>query len=951
MKTDDPFPVLTRLRKADRDWQKQRAAVLLLRWWKWPVLVVTAMLVADVVFHLEGRHRLGLDILLIAACLGSLVWLLHFALWHRNPPERTARLLESREPELGSKLINLLHLHDKFLAAPETSPLTRELAEQAVQDASHGVAHVPFLPLAKEPGMRRAGWQAVVPSLVFGVLALGFAPAFLATVVRYLDPAGDHPPYSLTRLWIAEPAGDDASVLYGGSLMVKARWLGHDPKELFISAYPPGKPEQVTTVPMMPQEPGLFAQQLENVRTDLVLQVHTKGRWSTSAHRRVAVVLTPRFEHAQIAMAPPAYTGLPEKSAPFTFNGATALSGSRVTITLQSNRPLKEGRLQLATASGTPQTIALKADDPRQPGQVRGSFIATDSGRMTFGLEDIAGIPSDEVKTSAFTVTHDLPPSVSIVEPARDGYLVEGFPMTARITATDDYGLKSLRIHVLRFDKALRPVEKMYQDITLKDTVDLPLGDLFVPPLHADDIVSFFAEAVDNHPDPPHVTRSEVRRLQVINQGQYNDFLREEHSIADLEAKYDELFQDFQKLLQQQKALAEAAAETEKQQAAKPNDEALKKQQEQQRKEQEELNQKLTQAAEKMENFTNGNPLYDVEKDFQQMLNEQAQQVKDSVAKNRDAMQSPGSSVAKAAAEHHERMAGAEKQTEKQINQALADASRIQDMMDDFNHFQELYQQQEQLTQQMSAYREDPGTNENNKLAMQSLGAEQREIGSQLQALEQKLRADAEANKDKLPKASRSCLRLADAMNDAHMERLASQASTHMIKADGRRGHAGADLLREQMAGLFGECKGGQGNASEELDQALSLSHCNKPGATGRQMSMSRKFGRSGRMMGRGGSMGGFMNSSDPGGGSHSVYGMESKLGRVHSGAGEGEAQDNATSTAQPVITSGPITDGPHQVNRSSDTVPATTILDQYRSLTDAYFNRITGPKKEEKKP
>ena len=54
---------------------------------------------------------------------------------------------------------------------------------------------------------------------------------------------------------------------------------------------------------------------------------------------------------------------------------------------------------------------------------------------------------------------------------------------------------------------------------------------------------------------------------------------------------------------------------------------------------------------------------------------------------------------------------------------------------------------------------------------------------------------------------------------------------------------------------------------------------------------------------------------------------------------------------SQPVVTSTTVNQDPAQVNRATDAVPAATVLEQYRSLTDAYFDRITGKKREEKKP
>ncbi len=917
-----------------------------MRHFKWPVIALAALIVADIVFHLLAQQRLMIGIGFVTACVLALGSLMHCAWVAKNPLERIARLLESRAPELGSKLINLLHLREKFIAQPHASPLTNALAQQAVDDAAAEVGTMPFLPLTKEPDKKRLTWHVVTPLLAFIALAAVFFMPFITTLVRFLDPFGDHPPYSMTRLWIEEPGGEKNTVLYGGSFMVKAAWSGHDPKELMLSAFDPLDPAAVTTVPMMPQEPGVFAQQLENVRTDLILRAHTPGDWSTSQERRLNVVLTPQFDHAVIAIAPPEYTGLREKSAPFTFNGATALKGSKVTVTLGSNRPLKEGRVQLTTASGKPQDIDLKvADAVKKPNEVSGSFVADASGRMVFGIKDVDGIPSNDAKASALTVTHDLPPTAAITQPPRDGFVVEGYAMSARVTASDDYGLKSVRVHVLRFDEAQKPVARAYEKITLNDTVELPLTEMFTQPLKAGDEISFFAEVIDTHPSPPHLTRTEIRRLAVISKQDYNDFLRAEHTIADLEKKYDDLFEQFRELLEEQKKLADAAAELDK----KPGD---KEQREKQKQEQAKLNEKLKKAAEAMEKFVSDAPLYDVEQDFADMLKEQAEKVRESVAQNeQDMKEGDAKKMADAAKEHHERMAGAQEQTEQQIEKAIADAAEMQEMMDNFNRFGELHEAQELLTQQTNAYRDKPRLDDNDKLAMQSLGATQREIREELRDLQQKLASDAAKHAEKFPKASGSCQSLADAIRELRMDNLAASATDKMMKGDGAGGYDGADRLRLAMASLIGQCNGGKGESSDELDRQLSLSQCNKPGATGKQMLMSRKFGKGRSMSGTGAGLGGMMSGNEVGG-SESVYGMESKLGRVKSGPGEGEAPPSSADGMAPSVTSTTINTGPGQVNRAGEAMPATSVLEQYRGLTDAYFDRITGKMKtEEKKP
>lgn len=932
---DSLHHLMSRLRGADRAWQRQRAFTWLLRSLPWCVLLITLLLVADVIWHLEGKTRLILVVSSLTAVFGFIAWLIHKAWIAQNPPERTARLLESREPALGSKLINVLQLQDKFLATTNsgTSELTRSLAAQAVEDAAADVREVKMLPLTREPDVPRRAKHAAWAFAGFALaVALTFS-AFTATLIRFLDPFGDHPPYSMTRLWLEEPALTGASVLYREGFTVKCRWAGHDPEELFLTAHPPGQPDKAITLPMFAEDQGVYVQKIEDVRSDLLIHAHTKGGWSRSRTHPLTVLLTPQFLASSVSVAAPSYTGLRPKGGEFAFNGLSALKGSQVTFRLKSNRPLKNGTITLTTAAGAPQLISL-APDAEKPDEVTGSFTATDSGRMTFSLTDIGGIPSDAEKASALSVTHDLPPQIAIHSPDRDGFVVQGHALNASIAASDDYGLKTLRLHISRNEVFADPIVREFTSITRQESLAAPLAE----GAGVGDIITLFAEAIDTHPNPPHVARTDTRRLTVISKEQYNDFLRQQHEVADLEKKYDSLMSEHQKLLDQQKQLAE--------QASKANDakekDALKQAQAK-------LNEELLKSAERMEKFVEESPLYEIEKSFADDLKKEAQEIRDSVEQNQRDSQSAEKSLADAAKEHHERMAGAQEKAQEKIEKAIADMQQIQEIMKDFNLFKALYEKQQQITAQSEPYLRKKNPDEADRIAIQSLGAEERDMGEHLRQLAEKLREHAKAAGEKFPKAAESAEKLAEAIEQVRMDHLAGLAAGKMLAGDGKGGHQGAQRLQQEMQALFGQCKGGEGPMSDELDQFLSLSECMKPsmgaGNQFKQMMQSKKFGKGKSSSGSEGmGMGGFMSGNDPAG-SQNVYGAEPPLGRVSKGTGDGQTPPGTAEEAAPVITKTDVATGAAEVNRATDAVPAASLIEQYRNLTEAYFERITAPK------
>src|SRR5262249_20080114 len=149
---------------------------------------------------------------------------------------------------------------------------------------------------------------------------------------------GDHPPFSFTRLEIVQPGATGTNVLYGKEFIVRVKATGHQPNEIFLTAFPPGHPERATTVPMFAKN-GSFDQSLDNIRTELLVTAHTKDHSSESHQVHIGVILTPQLEHAFVRVAPPEYTGLKTEEKPYLFKGLQALEGSEIRFRLQSNRP------------------------------------------------------------------------------------------------------------------------------------------------------------------------------------------------------------------------------------------------------------------------------------------------------------------------------------------------------------------------------------------------------------------------------------------------------------------------------------------------------------------------------------------------------------------------------------------------------------------------------------
>jgi hypothetical protein len=988
----DPSPVLdsTALRGvthqldlAGRRLQREKGARLALGCWPWVGGFVLAAVAADVVLHLGGTWRLTLGLVFLALIAGFLVAALVIALRRRNP-EHVARVLEARDPRLGTRLMNVLQLQSQ-VADDRLAPLTRELAAHAVDGYAADLRGNNLPAIARTNAIPQAARGFLLGAAGFAIL-FGVGWDITRTVwPRFTDPYGDHPPFSFTKVEIAEPATDGLTVVYGQGVMISARTSGHQPAELFLTFHPPDAPGESGTVPMFSSGEGAFSQQIEKLKTDLVVVAHTKDRHSLSKQRRIAVQLVPRLDKAFVQITPPAYTGLKAEEKPFQMKPLRALAGSQIRFRLQSNRPLREGRIQFAATESQPIATAMS---PENEFEVAGSFEATQSGMVRFSLIDSAGLESQDIWQAPLTVTQDLAPEVRIVEPGQDGFVTIDYHLKVTIEATDDYGLRTLRFHQALNDSYGEPrsepvggaqthLRRTFSFRLAPRAEDLPgkanapVTNPPVPELEPDetllrvkpgDTLSFFAEVVDTAPKP-HPARSQIVTLTVISVEDYNDYLRERLDIADIAQKYTQLFEKLHELVEQQKVLADAAEKARQQAAQAADKTAAQKKLDELLARQNELNEKLNHLAKTMDDFVREQPVYDLEKELGETLREKAGEIRKSTktndSENRDiAKQStPGDGqrkvtpemlqdFKKAADEQAERLGGkAEQQEEQKVTETLEDLSLMHEIVKDMNRFKELYEAQREVAGQMKAYDKPGQLSREDQLAMKELGAAQKAIGEELDAVEQKLWEDGKAAEQKFPKAAQSAKDLAQGIGDLDLRTLANKGSDAMVQGQGDKGAQLSNRMATGMEKLFAEqCQNPQPGMAGELDQYLSLTRGMKPGESFQQMGQSRKFGgTTGFKRGKSGegSEGGQAMTA---GTQAPVLGNETAISNdstLPSQKGISQARPDGRS-GMTALEKSDVAKDVKSENRQSDAVTSESIAERYRALVEQYFKAIT---------
>lgn len=890
---------------------------------KFLILAVVVMALLDLILHFSPLPRaLQLGAFITAVSL-LLILAVVTMIWRRPSLRDTARDLEKRDPGLGSKLTNVLELHAQA-DDPSSTPLTRSLAQKAVSDSVRRIDPNVLAPLARFPAMKREIKVAAGCLAGFALLVMLLGKPAQRQLARLFDPFGDHPPVSFSWLEVTKPVEDGIEVIYGESAAVEVKVSGHELKEVILEVAPSDGSSPPRPLPMIATDETTFVASLDNIRRPLTIYARSKNERSRSKRREVAVELIPQLREAEVTITPPAYTGLATRKQKFHFAGLQALEGSTLHFTLRSNRPLGEGSLTAITRGkeAAKSTVTLGPQPEASPGEGHATMVARESGQLEFHFKDVDGRSPGTIPTAALTVSRDLSPAIAIVSPEGDSFIVEDHTFEFKVTTSDDYGLREVRTFLAVNGESREPVAKTFDGVGPRHDSFVQMISLAEIGVKPGDVLTFSGEVLDNCPDP-HLARTSPRTLEVISTEQYNEYLRKKADVASISGKYEDLLNRFDQLVEDQRKLAESGEDPAKQ---------------------EELNKKLEEIAREMEEFGRDNPVYDFEKDLQDQLKEMGGAIRDSIKKNNEDREAQKKDAAK---DHADRLDQQRGNGQDQVRQPLEDLATLHELIKDFNEFQELHRQQKELKELTRRFEDKPELDARDRMSLQQLAPQQRDVAGALENLVEKLRHHADLAEAKFPKAARSARDLAGAIDEGAFPRLGRQSSQSMVAAEGSPAHQQASHLEAEMAKLIGACQGGTGQCqSEGLDQYLKIPGRN-PGNSFAQMMQSLNFSPFGGSGGSGSGMTGTMATGGRPGQSPGLMGGEAMMpgaiaGRFAGGKETGQGPGGGGPVAKVEQATGK--DSPFTSTRQTITPESQAILREYQDITDAYFRTLTQP-------
>ncbi len=301
-----------------------------------------AALAVDAVLGLYPSGLIAIDVLLLGLFLVAAGYIARQSWRNRFNPRRVARQIELRLGLLNSRLINSVD----FIDAPSGS-YSPQLVRQSVQKGEELAAQLSSFEVVDLWRPWRAVAAAVGAILVLLIVYLAAPRVFAMVVPRYLDPTGDHPPFSLLSFEIAV---SPQTVYQGKPATISATLDGPDRPDRANLVFVDGKDRQ--RLPMFLNEEGVFVLPIERAEKTREFYIETpKGR---STRSLFSVLAVPSFERAEVRYQFPKYTGWSSTGNELDDRGIRALEGTEIFVSATATMPLRSGKLEIVDPDGKP---------------------------------------------------------------------------------------------------------------------------------------------------------------------------------------------------------------------------------------------------------------------------------------------------------------------------------------------------------------------------------------------------------------------------------------------------------------------------------------------------------------------------------------------------------------------------------------------------------------------
>ena len=233
---------------------------------------------------------------------------------------------------------------------------------------------------------------------------------------------------------------------------------------------------------------------------DFSFSYFIKTPFATSDTFRIEVYELPIVTGMDVRYDFPAYTGLKSEFIRESQGNLKAVKGTKVTLTITANNPIETAEIYFGNG-------IFKEMERTGKSSFKTDFRITNSDSYHFKLIDILNNTSRKISKPIIAVPDEYP-QVKIAYPGQDTILTQNMLLLLKIVASDDFGLRDLKLHSLinRSNEDSLIIEKKIPGTSLDLEYFFDLAEMVLLP---GDKVTYWVSITDNSPA---VQRTESRR-------------------------------------------------------------------------------------------------------------------------------------------------------------------------------------------------------------------------------------------------------------------------------------------------------------------------------------------------------------------------------------------------------------------------------------------------------
>ncbi len=492
-------PVLRKL-----DAMRRSLSIWMLGWgYLWVVLLVCSVIFVGVlVDHAVVLQKWGRLAFFRAFLATSVIAVLAASLYpflRRVGRLYIARLLERENGDLQDSLISYLQCRKDPQVPTEVKLMLMRRAAPHVASADPGIA----VDVKRYVHLALAVGLALAAFFVYGLVSPKSASVSLS---RLLHPRADILPPTATRLTEIEPGS--AYVIRGSAPRASVMVRGARPDSVAVVWAVEGRPDH--TLLLTEGQGGLWQGSFPPILEDGAYHI-TAGD-TRSERFRLLTVPTPAVTSVELKLVPPAYTGLP----PRTVEGGNVevVAGTVVNLRAVTNVEPRQGYVTFGSGLRA-GLVAVPAESA-----LTGQFTVTRTDTYTIQFQtrrfpDGSSFTNPSPLKFRIVCREDAAPEIELLAPADGAEVGATDTVTLVYSASDDYGLDSVRLHYRMQGLDGPPITVAEPDGTRLENATHG-WDLSSLNLRRRTTIGYYLEARDNWPNLAHTARSETRTLVVL---------------------------------------------------------------------------------------------------------------------------------------------------------------------------------------------------------------------------------------------------------------------------------------------------------------------------------------------------------------------------------------------------------------------------------------------------